>query len=63
MKADSACPAVELLEQYAVGRTSEAETQCLEEHLAGCPRCLARLPSLGDGDDLVCCLSSFDRLN
>jgi serine/threonine protein kinase len=53
MKPPSACPGVELLELYALGRTSEAEAQRLEEHLRGCPRCVARLPSLGEGDDLV----------
>jgi serine/threonine protein kinase len=53
MKNHSACPGVEILEQYAVGRTSDDEAQRLEEHLGSCARCVARLPSLGDSDGLL----------
>jgi serine/threonine protein kinase len=53
MTTHSACPEVELLEHFAVGNTSDAEAQRLEEHLRGCPRCVAQLPSLGEVDDLV----------
>jgi serine/threonine protein kinase len=53
METASACPGVEILELYAVGRVSDAEARRLEEHLKGCLPCIARLPTLGEGDPLV----------
>lgn len=53
METHSACPGIELLEHFVLGLTSEDEASRLEEHLAGCSSCLARLPSLGEGDFLV----------
>jgi serine/threonine protein kinase len=53
METHSACPEVDFLERYASGCTSDAEAQRLEEHLSGCPSCVARLSTLGEGDGLV----------
>jgi serine/threonine protein kinase len=53
METHSACPAVESLKRYASGCTSDAESQRLEEHLRGCPPCLARLSTVGESDGLM----------
>jgi serine/threonine protein kinase len=53
METHSTCPGVDFLERYASGCTSDGEAQRLEEHLRGCPPCIARLSTLGQSDDLL----------
>ncbi len=47
------CPAEEELKQYRLGLCSEMQAQQLEQHLQGCPGCLARLPAIPLDDPLV----------
>src|ERR1700722_7609512 len=48
-----ACPGVEELKQFRLGRMSEAEARGVEQHLHHCSACLARLPAIPLDDPLV----------
>jgi anti-sigma factor RsiW len=43
------CPGVERLQELVLGRLPPADAAGLAEHLRGCPRCQAALPTLEAG--------------
>src|SRR5262249_53431159 len=47
------CPPVEDLQRFSLGQMSEAEAEDLERHLAGCPRCVARVQTVQPHDRLL----------
>src|SRR5262245_56058593 len=58
-----ACPAPEQLRAFRTGPASDEAAAGVEEHLAGCPRCLAVLSQPpGEEDDLLRDLREQPRL-
>src|SRR5947209_7378510 len=55
------CPPDEDLQRFLVGQLSESEGECLERHLAGCPRCLAALQRLQPCDRLLDVVATVAR--
>jgi anti-sigma factor RsiW len=49
----SACPGPGGLQEYLLGRTAEATAAAVEEHLASCPACREKLPTIRAEDDFV----------
>jgi predicted Ser/Thr protein kinase len=50
---NSLCPRREALERFLLGRSDDAETIAIEEHLAACPACEERLATLHASDAVV----------
>ena len=53
MNATSACPGLDGLREYLLGRMSEAPAAAVEAHLAACAECRKLLPTVQAEDDLV----------
>jgi serine/threonine protein kinase len=53
MSTSGHCPSANQLEEYLLGRTTDAVALALEQHLSGCPSCQEALPSVLAEDELV----------
>src|SRR5947199_7662112 len=53
MSSDIPCPRVEDWQGFVLGQIATSEMEALEQHLAGCPRCVEALHTLPDQDTLV----------
>jgi WD40 repeat protein/tRNA A-37 threonylcarbamoyl transferase component Bud32 len=53
MQAVSTCPEPASLQDYLLGRVTEATAAAVEKHLASCPQCRTRLPRLQAEDDFT----------
>ena len=53
MPATAACPNVEDLQKFAVGKLSDPQADALARHLAHCPHCLGTLHGLEVDDTLL----------
>lgn len=53
MNTVSACPGAASLQDYLLGRTSEAAAAAVETHLTSCPGCRRLLPTIRAEDDFV----------
>ena len=53
MNATTTCPIPAKLQEYLLGRMSDTTAAAIEEHLASCPECRKRLPTIKAEDAFV----------